>query len=125
MIALDTHFWIWFHLGDPRLTDNVTSRIGRDTVVSTATIWEATLLLEKGRIVSEYSPQTTVQRWLDAAPMRIVPIDREIVFLSRSLSFLHEDPADRFIAATAFSCNLPLATLDGRLRSLTWLKTIC
>jgi len=55
--------------------------------------------------------------------MRVIPIDTDIAILSRTLEFSHSDPADRYIAATAFKCGVPLATVDPRLQELTWLKT--
>lgn len=124
MIALDTHFWVWFHTGDERLSKTVLQAIGRDTILSAASIWEVMLLMEKGRIQSEMTPEETVRQWLGAAPMTVVPIDKEIAVLSRTLAFSHDDLADRFIAATAHRAKAPLATIDARLSSLRWLKTM-
>jgi len=124
LIALDTHFWVWFHVGDPRLTESVSDRIGRDTVISAATVWEVMLLIEKGRLSSSFSPKETVFKWIADAPMRIVPVGTEIAVLSRTLEFTHNDPADRFIAATAYQAKAPLATIDTRLVGLSWLKTV-
>ncbi len=118
MIALDTHFWVWFHLRDKRLTNTVAALIGRDTVISAASVWEVMNLLQKARISSTWPPEETIRKWLAAAPMRVVPVDGEIAILSRTLDFFHDDPADRFIAATAFRCKATLATVDTRLRGL-------
>lgn len=71
-----------------------------------------------------YYPQDTVRMWLAAAPVHVKPIDEEIAILSRTLKFIHDDPANRFIAATAFQCNAALATVDARLQGLSWLRTI-
>jgi len=124
VIVLDTHIWVWFHNGNNRLSPAVASQICSDTVISVASVWEVILLIEKGRLQSTMSPDNTVRRWLEVAPMRVAPIDTEIVTLSRSLQFNHDDPADRFIAATAFHFSAPLATVDARLSGLPWLKTI-
>ena len=124
VIVLDTHFWVWFHLGDSRLTQPVASVIGRDTVLSAASIWEVVTLIQKGRLVSDLTAEDTVLKWLTEAPMRVVPIDGDIAILSRTLDFVHDDPGDRFIAATAFKQNAPLATVDTRLQALPWLTTI-
>jgi PIN domain nuclease of toxin-antitoxin system len=56
--------------------------------------------------------------------MRVVPIDEDIAMASRTLKFVHEDPADRYIAATAYIAKAPLATVDARLRCLEWLRTL-
>lgn len=126
-MVLDTHTWVWFHGGDPRLTVATIDAIkmnGPKTALSAATVWELALLIEKGRIDTGMSPGETVSAWLGRAPMRVIPIDAEIALLSRSLPFQHEDPADRFIAATAHRLGIPLATSDARLTALPWLKTI-
>jgi PIN domain nuclease of toxin-antitoxin system len=124
VIALDTHFWIWFQFGDPRLTATVASQINRNTVLPAASILEAMVLIEKGRIKSRLTPEETVLHWLNASPMRVVPIDSKVAIASRTLKFKHADPADRFIAATAKLTGVPLATLDQRLIGLDWLETI-
>jgi len=124
VIVLDTHCWIWFQSGDSRLTPSIASRIGRDSILSVATIWETLLLVEKGRIRTGLPPEQTVRKWLAESPMRVIPIDTEIAILSRTLPFEHEDPADRYIAATAIANGSALATLDSRLLKLSWLKTI-
>jgi PIN domain nuclease of toxin-antitoxin system len=48
----------------------------------------------------------------------------EIVMLSRQLELPHQDPADRFIAATAVHLDLALATVDNRLVGFDWLSTL-
>jgi PIN domain nuclease of toxin-antitoxin system len=126
-MVLDTHTWVWFHRGDSRLTVATVDAIkmnGPRTTLSAATVWELALLIEKGRIDTGMSPAETVSAWLGRTPMRVIPIDAEIALLSRSLPFQHEDPADRFIAATAHRLGAPLATSDARLLSLPWLKTV-
>ncbi len=65
-----------------------------------------------------------VERWLRDYPIRVHPVEPEIIFLSRELPFFHSDPADRFIGATAYHLGLPLATSDSELRRLPWLQTL-
>ena len=119
--------WIWFHQANPRLPQAVSEEIRRlrhRTVLSAVSVWEVALAIEKGRIESVDGPEETVRMWLSRVPMTVVPLDLEIALLSRSLPFEHEDPADRFIAATAHRLGVPLATSDARLVALPWLKTI-
>ncbi len=124
MIILDTHMWAWFHTGDSRLSDTVARQIGRETLLSAVSVWELHMLIERGRLTSGSSPAETVGAWLKTAPMRVIPVDQEIAILSRTLPFEHDDPADRFIAATAYRAGVPLATVDSRLTGLNWLKTV-
>jgi PIN domain nuclease of toxin-antitoxin system len=124
VILLDTQMWVWFHLGDPRLPNDVREAIGPTTCLSAISVWEVMRLLEKGRLQSAWTPQEVVRRWLAANPFRVVPVDTEVAILARTLPFVHEDPADRFIAATAHHLGAALATSDARLRDLPWLNTL-
>jgi PIN domain nuclease of toxin-antitoxin system len=43
------------------------------------------------------------------------PLNREVALCSRTMRVEHDDPADRFFAATADVYDLVLATADKRL----------
>jgi PIN domain nuclease of toxin-antitoxin system len=84
--------------------------------LSSISIWEAILLREAGRIEMKGS----VQQWLSEArqkfPVHVIPIDERIAVESRFLpGSFHQDPADRFIVATARIHDLCLATHDRRI----------
>jgi len=128
LILLDTHIWIWFNLAPERLPDPVAlafDEAGTEFAISSITVWETILAGQRGCIQTTLSPEETSRAWLAASPIVVIPIDEQIATLSRTLEFGHSDPADRFIAATAFSLDCMLATVDEELRRLPWLKTIC
>jgi PIN domain nuclease of toxin-antitoxin system len=52
------------------------------------------------------------------AGIREIPLTGEIAIIAVGLEALHNDPADRFIAATAIAYDASLMTADERL--LTW-----
>ena len=79
---------------------------------------------ETGRLKVSVSPEENARELLAANPVTVLPIDTEIAILSWTLTFSHSDPADRFIAATAYRLGCPLATVDKRLTQLSWLKTL-
>ncbi len=123
MILLDTHVWIWLNSASHLIPPELATAIGEQPLaISSITIWETMMLIEKGRIRSSISPERTVRTWLDGNPIDVIEVTGDIAILARTLPFTHEDPADRFIAATACSLNFPLATIDGNLLGLTWLK---
>ena len=51
-------------------------------------------------------------------------LNNEIAILSRQIELPHQDPADRFIAATAIFYELTLATVDRNLLNYSLLQTI-
>ena len=52
---------------------------------------------------------------LTRVPMGEATLNREVALRSRTVTVMHDDPADRFLAATADVYDLVLATADRRL----------
>lgn len=123
-LLLDTHIWLWGQLEPNRLGPQ-TLRELRDATnelwLSPVSTWEALLLHSKGKIhlggdLVEWLAEST-------AGIREAPITHEIALASRQLN-LHQDPADRFLAATAKVLDLTLVTADERLLGLGNIKTL-
>lgn len=126
-LLLDTHIWLWYLLGDPRLSPNLQTVIADETNelwLSPISIWEALILAEKGRISLQPNPVTWIDSALQALEIHEAPLIRQIAILSRQIQLPHQDPADRFIAATAVYHNALLATVDSNLTNLSWLPTL-
>lgn len=121
-LLLDTHIWLWALLEPERLSFEVANSL-EDTAnelwLSPISVWEALLLVERGRIEVDHDPQRWVEDLLIAFPLRDAPLVREVALVSRKVTLDHEDPADRFIAATALVNDLVLVTGDRRLISLS------
>ena len=82
------------------------------------------ILAEKGRIEIDSEPTTWVKKYLKILDVKEARLTYEIAMLSRQIDLSHQDPADRFIAATAIHYGLMLATVDSRLIGFDWLSTI-
>lgn len=81
---------------------------------SAVSAWEVALLVKKGR----YALGQSVDLWrsdLIGAGLREVALDGAMAALSAALPDLHDDPADRFIAATSVRLGAQLVTSDKRL----------
>jgi len=116
--------WIWANLEPEKLPPNLVEAFERDDSafgLLVVSVWETMVAIEKGRVATAASPESAVRAWLRESPFRVIPLDAEVAILSRTLPFDHDDPADRFIAATAYSLKCPLATADDRLRRLNCL----
>ena len=57
-------------------------------------------------------------------PLRDAVLTRQVAIESRLVPLSHEDPADRFIAATAIVHDLDLVTADERLLEARGLRTL-
>jgi PIN domain nuclease of toxin-antitoxin system len=126
-LLLDTHIWLWYLLRDPKLSSNLQNAIAdpnNELWLSPISIWEAVILAEKKRI----SLQPDANTWVNLALKNLGTIEanlnNDIALLSRQLSLPHQDPADRFIAASAIYYKLDLATVDANLTKCSELKTI-
>jgi PIN domain nuclease of toxin-antitoxin system len=124
-LLLDTHIWLW-SLQDPK-------RIGRrvqqeltnpanELWLSPISTWEALTLHSKGRI----RLHGDLSEWVSAAtaPLREAPLTHEIALVARELKLPHQDPADRFLAATAQVLDLTLVTADNDLLGLGEIATL-
>ena len=92
--------------------------------LSPISVWEVLILADKGRIELDSEPLVWVKRYLRSVDFKEARLTHEIAILSRKIELSHQDPADRFIAATALNLDLILATVDSRLTGLDWLPTI-
>lgn len=126
-LLLDTHIWLWYALGDPQLSNNLQQAIALDTTelwLSPISVWEVMLLAQKGRISLQSDTATWIEQSLKSLSIHEAPLNHQIALLSRQIDLSHQDPADRFIAATALYYQLQLATVDTRLTATTWLLTV-
>jgi PIN domain nuclease of toxin-antitoxin system len=126
-LLLDTHIWLWYLLGNDRLSPQLQTTIAAATTelwLSSISIWETLLLGEKGRLSLQPNPVAWVDLALNTLEIREAPLNRHIAILSRQIELPHQDPGDRFIAATAVYHQLTLATVDTNLMGASWLQTL-
>jgi PIN domain nuclease of toxin-antitoxin system len=119
-VLLDTHVWIWLMLEPQRLQHTafeLLSDPGTVLHLSPISVWEAVLLVERGRLAVDGPARRWVESALAATPHRDAPITRAVALLSREIDVPHNDPADRFLAATAAVFDLTLVTADRHLLS--------
>ena len=121
-LLLDTHIWLWALLDPERLSPAVRAALvsGENELwLSPISVWEAMLLAERGRVRVGTTPTEWVERMVSALPRREAALTHDIAIVSRQLTLSHEDPADRFLAATAQVLGLTLVTADARLIAST------
>ncbi|MDX2021504.1 MAG: type II toxin-antitoxin system VapC family toxin [Deltaproteobacteria bacterium] len=115
-LLLDTHIILWAQL-DP---DRIPARIGsalqnveNELWFSPISVWEVLQLIQRGRL----EVKGDVYKWTDQVfdGLHEALLNRHVAVQSRRIELTHNDPADRFIAATAQVYDLSLVTLDSKL----------
>jgi PIN domain nuclease of toxin-antitoxin system len=117
-LLLDTHIWVWSHLEPEKLTDRVAVELEsaeNELWLSPISIWELLIQVEKGRVVLDRDPRVWIADVQEAVPCREAPLTGEVASRSRLVDLPHQDPADRFIAATAEVYGLTLVTSDDQI----------
>lgn len=126
-ILLDTHAWLWHLAGSKFLPKRIRHLIDdpeNEVWISAISVWETLILGEKGKLVLSPDPTTWIHKALTLAPFKQAPVNHEIAIKSRELLLATEDPADRFIVATAVIFKLHLITKDKHILSCKEVPTI-
>lgn len=122
---LDTHIWLWSLLAPDKLNNDVEEVFrnnDNEFYISPITIWGTLILAERGRIELHPTPEEWIAVALERSSVKEAKLSHAIAIKSRSVQLPHKDPADRFIAATAFEYDLTLITVDEKLRKSKEIK---
>jgi PIN domain nuclease of toxin-antitoxin system len=131
MMVLDTHALVWW-VSTPseipgkarRLLDSAV-KANESVVVSSISVWEIAMLVERGRLELRLPVEDWIAR-VEALPfVQFIPVDNRIAARAVGLEdFPHRDPADRMIVATALGLGATLVTADTRLRGYHGVKSV-
>jgi PIN domain nuclease of toxin-antitoxin system len=130
MIVLDTHTWIWF-VSNPELLSKKaekaadTAMNAKEIFISSISVWEIALLVEKGRLKLTMDVTDWVSQSERLPFFRFIPVDNAIAIKAVNLPQpLHSDPADRIIIATATTIGAPLVTKDEKILKYPHVESI-
>jgi len=117
-LLLDTHIMLWGLLEPERLSRRAAADLRNpenEIWISPISVWETMILAEKGRVVLRPDPATWLRTVLGKMEFHEARVNHEIALRSRDVRLRHQDPADRFLAATAMVYQLTLVTADRLL----------
>lgn len=122
MILLDTHALLWLESGSRRLGARSRRLVDRaltrdELAVSAISFWEVAMLAAKERLALA-RPAEKLRDELLASGLVEVPLTGDVAIAATRLEGFHQDPADRFIVATALAAAATLVTADSRI--LEW-----
>ena len=123
---LGTHVILWALDDDKRLSETAVSILrdpASEKCVSIASAWEVAIKVGKGSLRLKRG----VSRFFEAIrqnKVELLPITEDQVKCLETLPFIHRDPFDRLLIATALEENLMLITADENIHkydvSWTW-----
>lgn len=124
---LDTHIWLWGSVQPDRLSSRVTKALAEpqnEIWLSPVSIWELTILCRKGRFRVGPDVSSWVMKSLSQSRFREAPFTIDVALAISSMRFVHADPADQFLAATAKVFDLTLITADDHLLALPDIRVL-
>jgi PIN domain nuclease of toxin-antitoxin system len=130
VILLDTHAWLWLCLEPRRLSAPASAAIrravsGGGLSLASISLWEVAMLLARGRITAQGTPEGWLAQMLDASGVTVREITPAIAALAAHFpEAFPGDPADRIIAATARANGVALVSRDARMRASPLVETI-
>jgi PIN domain nuclease of toxin-antitoxin system len=127
-LLLDTHAWLWRLLDPSRISADAEEAIadsGSELFLSPISTWEALVLARKGRLSLNPTPHEWVLDALRRTALAAAPLNHGIALRSEALDgFASEDPADRFLVATALELELTLVTADHAMQAFAPVATL-
>lgn len=117
-LLLDSHAFLWFILGDQRLSDRARLAIAAadtDVLISPATLWEMAIKVRLGKytLPGPFGPFMDTQ--LTSNRIRLLPIEVRQTAILASMPFHHRDPFDRLIVALALAESIGVVSVDAML----------
>jgi PIN domain nuclease of toxin-antitoxin system len=116
---LDTHAVLWFLEGSEKLSERATAVIESDQArngigISVASLWEFTIKHSLGKLRFD-GGVTSLRAMIEANGWVVIPIAQSHLEGLAGLPFLHRDPFDRLLIATALSERMTIVTADENI----------
>ncbi|MEH2316088.1 type II toxin-antitoxin system VapC family toxin [Nostoc sp.] len=110
---LDTHIFIWFVMGDSRISVSLKSQIeNNENLLSIASVWEMAIKhsirkLNFGLAFDEFIEQQIIRNGIE-----LLPITIHHITIVATLPLHHRDPFDRILIAQSVVENIPILSAD-------------
>jgi PIN domain nuclease of toxin-antitoxin system len=110
---LDTHSFIWFVTGNPKITPKIRLQIeDNDNLLSTASVWEIAIKSSLGKLDVGLSIEALVEQQIIGNGIELLAITTDHLAIVSTLPLHHRDPFDRLLIAQAMVENIPIIGID-------------
>ena len=117
-LLLDSHAFLWFIAGNPRLSQRARSLIedqANSRLLSIASLWELGIKVGLGRLDIGMTLPMLLREHVEQNAITILPIEPRHVLRVAALPNLHGDPFDRMLVAQALEDGLAILSADATL----------
>lgn len=118
-ILLDTHAFIWFDSGDPKLSAKASQLIldtNNTVLLSVVSIWEMMIKVMAGKLTLREKVETLVKNQQTQNNVELLAIVPNHTGALASLPSIHKDPFDRILVVQALVEQATLLTTDPLIR---------
>ncbi|HUY80213.1 MAG TPA: type II toxin-antitoxin system VapC family toxin [Acidobacteriaceae bacterium] len=118
-VLIDSHALIWGTVEPDRLSktaERLMADGAHNRVVSMASLWEITIKMANGKLVSLGASIQHVMEALRSNGVQILPVRASHLIRLESLPHHHRDPFDRLLIAQAIEEDLAILTDDAHFR---------
>ena len=115
---LDTHTLLWFLEDSPKISETSASIISNresNLYISVASMWEVALKSSLGKLFIE-GGVSAFWKHAEANSITVLQIREEYLSILEHIPFLHRDPFDRLLIATALVENLVIISADKNIQ---------
>jgi PIN domain nuclease of toxin-antitoxin system len=116
-LILDTHSFIYFIEGNPRLSARARALIediNNDKFISKASLWEMAIKVSIGKLTLADRFDKLIPQQIALNGFELLNIEMEHVFVVSDLPFHHRDPFDRLLIAQSMSEQFPIVGNDSK-----------
>ena len=115
-LLLDTHAALWLVNEYEKLSPKVKALIldhDNDLYLSIASVWEIAIKVSIGKLKELPGGVSSLLSQIEKMPIELIPITSAHIEIIESLPFIHRDPFDRILIATAKNENMTILTDDN------------
>ena len=115
-LLLDTHTFIWFFKGNPKLSNQIRVLIedeSNEKLLSVASIWEMAIKQSMGKLSFSLPFEAFITQQLSINDFNLLDIRINHITIVATLPFHHRDPFDRLLIAQAMAEQIPILSADS------------
>ena len=118
-LLLDTHTALWLINEPEKISSKVSSLLRNDDYdlfLSAASLWEVAIKVSLGKLTELNGGVRTLIAHIAKLPIELIQITPSHIEIIESLPFIHRDPFDRALIATAKYENMTILTKDDNIQ---------